>query len=74
MLDAVVGAVIIVVATTSLAFSIELAEKAFDQAGRYPLSNDERSVLDPAGLLGKQADQFWLDNVLILPREVGNDD
>ena len=38
MLDAVVGAVIMVVATTSLLYSIELAERAFDQAGRYPLN------------------------------------
>ena len=45
MLDAVVGAVIMVVATTSLLYSIEVAERAFDQAGRYPLNSDEREVL-----------------------------
>ena len=33
MLDTLVGAVIMVVATTSLLYSIELAERAFDQAG-----------------------------------------
>jgi len=42
MIDAVVGAVIMVVATTSLLYSIELAERAFNQAGRYPLSVDEK--------------------------------
>ena len=36
MIDSVVGAVIMVVATTSLLYSIELAERAFNQAGRYP--------------------------------------
>ena len=44
MLDTLVGAVIMVVATTSLLYSIELAERAFDQAGRYPFNSDEREV------------------------------
>ena len=50
MLDAVVGAVIMVVATTSLVYSIEVAERAFDQAGRYPLNSDEREILQNIGL------------------------
>ena len=50
MLDAVVGAVIMVVATTSLLYSIELAEQAFDQAGRYPLNKDEKEVLRKVGV------------------------
>ena len=41
MLDAVVGAVIMVVATTSLFLAVEVAEDAFRAAGRYPLSDDE---------------------------------
>ena len=36
MLDAVVGAVIMVVATTSLVYSLEVAQRAFSQAGRSP--------------------------------------
>ena len=74
MLDAVVGAVIIVVATTSLSFAIEVAEKAFDQAGRYPLSNQERVLLNAVDLLGDQVDQFWRENILTMPREVGPSD
>lgn len=74
MLDAVVGAVIIVVATTSLSFAIEVAEKAFDQAGRYPLSNPERVLLNAADLRGDQIDQFWSENILTMPREVGSGD
>ena len=46
MVDAVVGAVIMVVATTSLLLSIELTEDAFRSAGRYPLSQDEHILLD----------------------------
>ena len=38
MLDAVVGAVIIVVATSSMLYSIEVAQRVFNQAGKYPLT------------------------------------
>ena len=46
MIDVVVGAVIMVVATTSLLLSIELTEDAFSSAGRYPLNQDEHILLD----------------------------
>ena len=50
MLDALIGAAIMVVATTSLFYSIEVAEKAFNDAGRYPLNNAESKLLDDFGL------------------------
>ena len=46
MIDAVVGAVIMVVATTSLFLAVEVAEDAFRSAGRYPLNEDEQVLLD----------------------------
>ena len=46
MVDAVVGAVIMVVATTSLLLAIEVAEDAFRSAGRHPLNVDEQVLLD----------------------------
>ena len=46
MFDALVGAVIMVVATTSLLLAVEVAEDAFRVAGRYPLNDDEQLVLD----------------------------
>ena len=46
MVDAVVGAVIMVVATTSLLLAVEVAEDAFSSAGRYPLNHDEQVLLD----------------------------
>ena len=46
MVDAVVGAVIMVVATTSLLLAVEVAEDAFREAGRYPLNDDEQVLLD----------------------------
>ena len=46
MVDAVVGAVIMVVATTSLLLAVEVSEDAFRAAGRYPVNDDEQVVLD----------------------------
>ena len=45
MVDAVVGAVIMVVAT-SLLLAVEVSEDAFRAAGRYPVNDDEQVVLD----------------------------
>ena len=74
MLDAVVAAVIMVVATTSLMYSIEIAERAFDQAGRYPLNSDEREVLRNIGLDNNSAELFWRENIKDAPREVDWDE
>lgn len=74
MLDAVVGAVIMVVATTSLLYSIEVAERAFAQAGRYPLNSDEKEVLRGVGLGDSEAELFWRQNIQNSPREVRPDE
>lgn len=75
MIEAVAGAVIVVVATTSLLYSIELAERAFDKAGRYPLSRDEKEVLRSIGSGNDdEADLFWRYNIKDAPREVGKDE
>ena len=44
MVDAVVGSVIMVVATTSLLFAIELSEKAYRQSGYQSLSPSEEDL------------------------------
>ena len=49
MLDAIVGAVIMVVASTSLLFAVEVVEDAFREAGGYPVSPDEQELLDSLG-------------------------
>ena len=59
MLDAIVGAVIMFVASTSLFLAIEVTEDAFRSAGRYPLNTDE---------------QILLDNLVRSLREQGRDD
>ena len=74
MFDAVVGAVIMVVATTSLLYSIQVAERAFDQAGRYPLNDEEKEVLRRVGLDNEAAQVFWLENIKNAPRAVRQDE
>ena len=75
MLDAVVGALIMVVATSSMLYSIEVAERAFDQAGRYPLNPDEKEVLRPVGVLTEvEAELFWQNNIQDAPREIRLDE
>ena len=63
MIDALVGAVIMVVATTSLLYSVEVAEKAFNQAGQYSLNNSERKLLEDFGLDENAANNFWSQNI-----------
>lgn len=63
MLDALVGAVIMVVATTSLLYSIEVAERAFEKAGRHELNPLERSLLDSLSINSGVRDEFWEVNI-----------
>ena len=69
MIDALVGAVIMVMATTSLLYSIEVAEKAFNQAGQYSLNNSERKLLDDFGLDKDASNDFWSQNIRASWRE-----
>ena len=71
MLDAVVGAVIMVIATTSLLSAVEVIEQAFADSGRQPLSRIEERLLERVGLndLDEQT-QFWQNSLRSLPREV----
>jgi len=49
MIDAIVGAVVMVVATTALALAVEVAEKSFNSAGRSFLSTSEQKLVENAG-------------------------
>jgi len=84
MLDAVVGAVIMAIATTSLLSAVEVIEKAFADAGRQELSRREHNLIcrlqkqdvsagygdcENDGLKSERY-QFWQDSVLTLPRQV----
>lgn len=54
MIDAIVGSVIVVVATTGLVLAVEIANRTMADAGRYPLTQYEREILRSAGLDDKQ--------------------
>ena len=49
MLDAVVGALIVVVATSALVLAIEVAEQSINEAGRQPLNSSEMEILQRSG-------------------------
>ena len=49
MLDAVVGAVIAVTATTALLLALQVSEESLQQAGRLPLNVGEIGILRDAG-------------------------
>lgn len=51
MIDAVIGAVIMVAATSALVFAVEISESIISNAGRGPLSESERAILISAGYL-----------------------
>jgi hypothetical protein len=64
MIDAIVGAVIMVVATTSLVYAIEVSVKAFDEAGRYDLNSSEKQLLRGVGLVDEAGwDSFYEKNI-----------
>ena len=63
MLDAVVGAVIMLVAATSLFLAVEVTEDAFRESGRYPVNNDEQELLDD---LARSLRENGRDSALVL--------
>ena len=70
MLDAVVGAVIMLIATTSLLSAVEVIETVFAQAGRQQLSFTEEQLLERIGKSDNERLQFWQDSISNLPRDV----
>ena len=71
MLDAVIGSVIMLIATTSLFAAVEVIEKGFADAGRQPLSQREEKLLERVGLVNaRDQQQFWRDSLQSLPRQV----
>ena len=72
MVDAVVGGVIMVVATTSLLLAIDVAERAMNSAGRFCLTDDEKIVLGRAGLPASETQEFWIQNVRNAPTHLSD--
>lgn len=78
MVDAIVGSVIMVVATTSLFLAIDVAERAMNSAGRYCLTGDEIKVLENARdeyINDKDKRyKFWSQNLSAAPTYLNSDD
>ena len=70
MLDAVVGAVIMLIATTSLLSAVEVIDTVFAQAGRQELTVAEEQLLERIGKSENERLQFWKDSISNLPRDV----
>ena len=70
MLDAGVGAVIMLIATTSLLSAGEVIETVFAQAGRQELTVAEEQMLERIGKSENESLQFWQDSISNLPRDV----
>ena len=66
MLSAVLGTLIISALTTALMLSIQFAEKVFNDAGRYPIREDEIKILQNANLLDEDNKNLNLLNTDIL--------
>ena len=70
MLDAVLGIVIVVVATTSLVLAVEVAESSISSAGQQPLDPSEQEMLqlvrrgDPDSLRDLELD------LKVMPRDL----
>ena len=70
MVDAVMGSVILVVATTSLVYAVELAEKGFRRSGYQRLSPDEVEMVDAvADPSFPDADLFEQNNLDLFIRD-----
>ena len=67
MIDAVVGAVIIIAVTSSLILAVELGESVVNDSGRYPLTENERMLLLSAGYSDAQSMQSIDDYLRSLP-------
>ena len=70
MLDAVVGAVIVVVATTTLVLAVEVVESSIGSAGRQPITPHERELLQLAGRDDDESLRLLKADIEGLPREL----
>ena len=70
MLDALVGAVMVVVATTSLVLAVEVMERSFGSAGRQPLNTHEQELLQIAGRGDDESLRLLKADLEGLPRQM----
>ena len=49
MIDALVGSIVALAATTAMFFAVQITQTAFSEAGKYPLLPGEIKLLEHAG-------------------------
>ena len=49
MISALIGSVIMSAVTVAMLISINITDKALKKVGKYPLTNEEKSILKDAG-------------------------
>ena len=69
MVDAVVGSLIVVLASSALVLAIEVAEKSMHSAGRQPLNTSEVELLQRAGLSDSDSLNKLQADLQDLPRQ-----
>ena len=84
MINAVLGSIIMMIASTALFSAVEVIELALSDAARQPLSSSEQELLcsarlredsNPSCLKSLLSDdsvqiQFWQDNLRRMPRSI----
>tara|TARA_B100000214_G_scaffold340124_1_gene286389 strand:+ start:289 stop:504 length:216 start_codon:yes stop_codon:yes gene_type:complete len=58
MVSALIGSVIMSSVTIAMLIAINITDKALKKVGKYPLTNDEKSILKDAGY-----DSIDIDNI-----------
>ena len=69
MVDSVVGALIVVVASSALVMAVQVAEQALQSAGRQPLNPAERKLLELAGRSDSTSLNTLQADLDLLPRD-----
>lgn len=71
MVDSLVGAVIMVTATTAMVLALQVAESALKDAGCYSLTRQEVEVLRSAGLSTTESQaMFFNQSIQALPKDL----
>jgi len=67
MLDALVGAAVIAMATSSLVLAVQVSERAFRDAGCYPITEEEKLIL--LRISSEDPTRFAETNFQLLPKD-----
>tara|TARA_B100001989_G_C24542757_1_gene468642 strand:+ start:789 stop:1010 length:222 start_codon:yes stop_codon:yes gene_type:complete len=70
MSDAILGSIIVSIATGALFLAVQSAEKAFRSAGKYPLTKYELRLLQKAGFNKEESRKFIEQDLVSFPSKL----